>query len=152
MAKSIQALVRQKLKKSASHHKVMAKTRTIVLRPSMKTSHRRFAGARRAGGFLRGKLGGFKPTLDEGAKALGYGTIAVAAYSKLQPNGNMQTAQIVGLAGEYYGGGLKGVLIAEVIKAAAGVPSILSGFNLGNILGGGQQQQQMNLGGGSALL
>lgn len=152
---SIQQMVQRKLNKHSRPKRHMAKskssTRTIVLRPSMRVNHHRgSAGIRRAGGFLKGGLGGIKRTLDEPAKALGYGTIAVAAYSKIQPNGSTQTAQLAGLAGEYFGGGFKGVLGAELIKAIAGVPNVFSGLSLSGIFGGGQQQQMQS--GGSGLL
>lgn len=155
-------LVKRKLNKHSRPKKSMAKskssTKTIVLSPDMRMgrfqsarAHARFA-KRRGGELFKGGLGTIKRTLDEPAKALGYGTIAVAAYSKIQPNGSMQTAQLAGLAGEYFGGGFKGVIGAELIKAIAGVTSVFSGLSLGGIFGGGGGQQQMNTGGGSGFL
>lgn len=96
-------------------------------RPFHRTSPK---GGSRGRGILGG-LGGIRKYLDPAAAALGYGTIAVAAYSKLQPNGSMQTAQMAGLAGEYIGGGFTGLIMAEIIKSVAGVPSLLSGLGLG---------------------
>lgn len=151
---SIQQLVQKKLNKRRKPSRlVMAKTktRTIVLRPSMRVHHRtsRRASVSRGIGIFKGGLGGVKRTLEPYATALGMGTIFVAGASKVKPDLSMQQAQIVGLAGEYIGGGFKGALGAEALKAIMGLPSVFTSLN---ILGGGGQQQMQNLGGGSALL
>lgn len=156
-------MVKQKLdKRSRTTKRVMASKKgkskqVVVLNESMRVSrgqrlrgYARYAQRRGKEKLFAGS-NKLKSTLDPYAKALGYGTLAVAAYSKVQPNGSMQTAQLAGLAGEYYGGGLKGAIGAEIIKAFVGAPSLLSGLNLGNILGG-QQNQMQTMTGNSMLL
>lgn len=152
-------MVKQKLDKHSRPRRVMAKSRqVVVLRPSMRQPSRPSRRHRVARGFgrgisgARGALGNIRRTLDPYATALGMGTIFVAAGSKVSPNMSMQMAQFVGLAGEYVGGGIKGAIGAEVIKALVGAPSILTSFNLGGLFGGGGGQPQMPQGGNSAFL
>lgn len=157
---SIQALVQKKLnkrtipkRKSMASHK--SKSQTIVLRPSMRQAPRKSHRQSITSGFrgVKGSLAGIKRMTQPYAEALGDGTIAVALATRVKPDLTMGQAQMIGLAGEYVGGGVKGAIGAEVIKALLGAPSIFTNFSLGNLFGsGGGQQQMMQSGGGSALL
>jgi len=143
---TIYDMVNRKLNKHPiTKRKVMPKkgrkSQVVVLRPSLRDRGRsytkRHVTRKSTRGFLGGGLSsinGIKNTLAPYAMSLGMGTIGVAALTKFKPNASMQTAQMVGLAAEYIGGGVKGLIGAEVIKKLVGAPSLLDG----GLFGGGQ--------------
>lgn len=63
------------------------------------------------------------PWIQRGSSALGMGTLAALVASRFSP----QNTQLISLGGEYLGGGLEGVLVAEGVKLFAGAPSVFSG-------------------------
>ena len=128
---SIYDMVNRKLNKSSSRKIRTMPKRKESRRRSVVKYVKRVATRRNARGFLSGGLSSFngvKNTLAPYALALGMGTIFVAGASKVKPDLSMQNAQYVGLAGEYIGGGFKGLLGAEILKTIMGVPSALSGI------------------------
>jgi len=87
-------------------------------------------------GSARGKFGSFlrTGTIGEASSALGAGLVVGAVTDRVMP----QVTPFASAAGEYLAGGVKGMVIAELIKPIIGLPSILpnitSGF--GGLFGG----------------
>jgi len=87
-------------------------------------------------GSARGKFGSFlkSGTIGDTTQALGAGLVIGAVTDRVMP----QVTPFASAAGEYLAGGVKGMVIAELIKPIIGLPSILpnitSGF--GGLFGG----------------
>lgn len=89
-------------------------------------------------GKARGKIGSFfkRGMVGETTSALGASVVTTAITDRVVP----QISPYAAVGAEYMAGGATGAILAEIVKSAVGMPSILGNFNIGNILGGGQQQ------------
>lgn len=118
MAKTVLSMVKTRLKSKSKPRK----TKNMAKRKSGKRK-----GSRRSSGGGLGSVGGVfkKPVVQHTALALGLGTVGALLAARVAP----QYTQIASLAVPYFGGaGIEGIIGAEVVKAFAGAPSILSGF------------------------
>lgn len=138
---TITQLVRKKLNKGRRTRRVskMARRRFGRIR---RFGRRRSGGG---GGFGLGKVTGVfrMPIVQKTALALGIGTITALLASKVAPQYTSPAAVI----GEFVGGGVVGVVGAELVKTVAGVPSAF-----GSILGGfgGNSNNALYSAGGAA--
>jgi hypothetical protein len=146
---SIHQMVLQKLKKH-SHKKSKPKSENKKPKPNkQRRSKPRSMGKKRnksksgGGGALRGikgQLGGIINKVRPYALALGMGSVAVLALSKLKPDASMQTATFASAGAAYLAAGFEGMIGAEIIKAIAGAPSLLGSLNIGGGSGNAMQQ------------
>ena len=80
-------------------------------------------------GSARGKFGTFlkSGTIGDTTQALGAGLVVGAVTDRVMP----QITPFASAAGEYLAGGVKGMVIAELIKPMIGLPSILPNITSG---------------------
>jgi hypothetical protein len=109
-----------------------AKRKTMAKR---RTTRRIKSGISRIGK-ARGKFGSFlkKGTIGETTQALGAGLVVSAVTDRLAP----QFTPFAAAGAEYAAGGVKGMIIAELIKPIIGLPSILPSITggFGSLFGG----------------
>jgi hypothetical protein len=116
---------RKNINSKPAKRKTMAKRRTTRIR----------SGISRIGK-ARGKFGSFlkKGTIGETTQALGAGLVVSAVTDRLAP----QFTPFAAAGAEYAAGGVKGMIIAELIKPIIGLPSILPSITggFGSLFGG----------------
>ena len=97
---------------------------------------RRISGGFRRIGKARGKFGSFlkSGTIGDTTQALGAGLVVSAVTDRLAP----QFTPFAAAGAEYAAGGVKGMIIAELIKPIIGLPSILPNITggFGSLFGG----------------
>lgn len=110
-------------KKSATRVKRVSISRKPMARRRTRRAVRRVGRGLRSIGKARGKFGNFlrQGLVGDAASALGAGLIVSAVTNRVMPS----ITPFAAIGGAYLAGGIKGAVVAELIKPMIGMPSIL---------------------------